>query len=148
MRRCLIVLHLQRYPGRCESELRRETSSYQGSEDQGSTEQGNTSGVGSVATSEGIGDDLGAGKRNAGATSGVIRRMRLRGRSLVLVGESCNSPDSQVLFILIILVICEGTRRVGAQTRRVGSRIWSRVRDWTRRVQIWTRRVDAVQQKP
>nr|KAJ0208672.1 hypothetical protein LSAT_V11C400191470 [Lactuca sativa] len=46
--------------------------------------------------------------------------------------DFCNSPEFQ------------GTRRVGAQTRRVGSRIWSRVRDWTRRVRIWTRRVRAV----
>nr|KAJ0212549.1 hypothetical protein LSAT_V11C400209630 [Lactuca sativa] len=41
-----------------------------------------------------------------------------------------------------------GDSASGSQTRRVGSQIWSRVRDWTRRVQVWTRRVDAVQRKP
>ena len=28
--------------------------------------------------------------------------------------DVCNSPDSQVLFIYLFLVICEETRRVGA----------------------------------
>ena len=84
--------------------LRREASGRRRSEDQGSEEQGGTSGVGSVATPEGIRDDLGAGARDAGAASGAIFRARLRRRSLVLVGESCNSPDFQVSFMFMILV--------------------------------------------
>ena len=51
------------------------------------------------------------------------------------LGLMCISPDFQVSFMLMILMFCEGTRRVAAQTRRVGSRLWTWVHAWTRRVQ-------------
>ena len=52
---------------------------------------------------------------DAGAASRIIFRARLRGRSLILVGENCNSPKSQVLLNCILGCFKGETRRVGAR---------------------------------
>ena len=67
-------------------------------------------------------------------TDATISQTRDMERDYYFRDHICNSPDFQVSFMHIFLVFCEGTRRVGAQTRRVGSRFWTRVRAWTRRV--------------
>ena len=43
-----------------------------------------------MATMKGLLVDVGAGKQDEGALPRVIRGNRLRGQSLVQVGESCN----------------------------------------------------------
>ena len=84
------------YSGGCGPELCRETNRDSGSEDQGSEEQEGAIGAGSVAASEGVRADVGVRVRDAGAASGVIFSIRLRGRILVLVGENCKIPNSGV----------------------------------------------------
>ena len=78
--------------------LRGEANGRFGKESECSTEQGSTFIKGKMGASEEIRVDLGAAARDARALSEVVHRSRLRGQSLVQVGENCNIPTPMYEF--------------------------------------------------
>ena len=67
----------------------------------GSAGQGGTLGKGTVGAPRRVRVGVGAGGRVAGALSEDVRRSRLRGRSLVQVGENCHASILEYQFMVI-----------------------------------------------
>ena len=72
--------------------------------------------------------DLGGGGRDAGALPGVVHRSRLRGRSLVQVGEKCNTSTPRYKFYNFIFIFKGLPDDLDVPTRRVETEMAARLK--------------------